>query len=389
MVDKNFILHLSLIEGIGTTVISKIVNNKGSDVQTSDLYSLSIQEWMHFYGLTELKASKLVAGLSDKTVLATELDLIARHHIKWASLFDEEYPQLLREIYVPPAILYWRGGDFNDAEKRLAIVGARAANSYGARTVSSLVPDLVNAGLVIVSGGALGIDTYAHSAALKSAGKTIVVLGSGLLKEYPPSNKKLFDAIAAQGGIIVSSFPLLMDPLSGHFPARNRIIAGLSQGSLVVQAAEKSGALITAHYALEQGRDVFAIPGMFDDALSVGCHNLIKRGAKLVTCAQDIIEEYGVITPVVRDRQIMLHEAEQRVKKEIIKNNTVQKVVPVLFGCTDVQKTLIEVCHKPVSLDDIVQKTELDMCQIQSELFNLQLDGKVSQNFVGMWVAVR
>jgi len=393
MLDRNFILHLSLIEGVGSAVVAAIMKNKGSDVKASDLYSFSMQDWMQVYGLKEATAAKVVDGLFDKIMLTTELDLIARHDIKWASLFDDEYPQLLREIYMPPIILYWRGGDFNNRDKCLAIVGARASNDYGMRVVHTLVPDVVSAGLVVVSGGALGIDTHAHRATLNSGGKTIVVLGSGLLNLYPLSNTKLFDAIIGNGGIVLSSFPLRFAPLARNFPARNRIIAGLSHACLVVQAAEKSGALITAHYALEQGRDVFAIPGMFDDELSVGCHNLIKRGAKLIASAHDIIEEYGIARSAVPDKQLMLHDAVQYVKKERVetKNNnaTAVKATSLLDGCTDVQKIIIGACAIPVSLDDIIQKTELDVSQIQSELFNLQLDGKVSQNFVGMWVCAQ
>src|SRR5204862_6910763 len=151
-------------------------------------------------------------------------------------------------------------------------------------------------------------------------GKTIVVLGSGLLRPTLSSHRELFKRVIASGGLVVSSFPLLMDAKPGNFPARNRIIAGLSHGCLVVQAAQKSGALITAHYALEQGREVFAIPGSLDDPLSAGCHALIQQGAKLVTCPADIITEIGGHYPVKRDMQITIHDAQQLAQHTLPQN---------------------------------------------------------------------
>src|SRR5690606_29219874 len=173
MLDKHFILHLSLIDGIGPSVINTIVCNQRSDVKASDLYSFSAQEWKNCYGISDAKAYKIVAGLSDKKVLEAELNLIARNEVKWLVIGDDRYPSLLAQIYMPPPVLYWRGGSFDETEKHLAIVGARAANMYGQRVINQLIPELVSAGLTIVSGGALGIDALAHEATIKSGGKTI------------------------------------------------------------------------------------------------------------------------------------------------------------------------------------------------------------------------
>lgn len=387
MIDKYFILHLSLIPDIGPGAIQKIIERIRSGACASDLYSFSASDWMHYCGLTEKSAYKVFSGLSDKKIFEKELSLIKHHQIKWVTIVEDSYPKLLRAIYMPPAVVYWQGGEFDDRQKHIAIVGARAANTYGQRIVTSLVPDLVAAGMAIVSGGARGIDTIAHEVAVQSHGRTIVVLGSGLLEPYPLSNKALFKRVVENNGLIVSCFPLLFQPLPAHFPARNRIIAGLSHGSIVVQAAQKSGALITAHYALEQGRDVFAVPGPIDDPLSAGCHALIQNGAKLITSAADIIEEYGmkVQSSVARDIQITLHDAQKLLTKKIVE----KKEMSFDNNYSDVQKQIMNACARPSSLDDIIQVTNLPMDTVQLELFNLQLDGKVAQDFIGMWSIIR
>jgi DNA processing protein len=371
---KQFILHLSLIDGIGPASIQAInMYVKRSDVSASDLYSFLVSDWVRECGVTERAAQLLVVGLSDKTTLENELALISRHNIKWVTIADEQYPALLREIHIPPSVLYWQGGDFNDEQKNIAIVGSRKSNFYGQRVVNALVPGLVGAGHAIVSGGALGIDAMAHDATLKAGGKTIVVLGSGLLNLYPATNKRLFAAIRENNGLLVSSFPLMTEPKPGNFPARNRIIAGLSHGCLVVQAAKKSGSLITAQYALEQGREVFAVPGPIDDELSVGCNMLIQQGAKLVVTADDIINEYG--------SRVIIHDVYAPIRH-------VQQALFAVDELTPVQKQIIHACKQPVPLDEIVAITALDFSVVQAELFDLQLAGKVQQDFLGMWVAL-
>lgn len=388
--SRDFILHLSLIENIGSATINTIVDIMRSDVTASDLYSFSAQDWMRYAGLREAVAYKVVAGLSDTKVLEAELLLIERHAVKWVTIIDDEYPLLLRQIYSPPPVLYWYGGSFDDTKKHIAIVGSRVANVYGERVITNLVPDLVAADVVIVSGGALGIDALAHNVTLRAGGKTIVVLGSGLLQKTLAFHRELFKKVIASGGLIVSSFPLLVGARPSNFPARNRIIAGLSHGCLVVQAAQKSGALITAHYALEQGRDVFAVPGAIDDSLSAGCHGLIQSGAKLVTCAADIVEEcaMNIHKPVVRDIQTTLHDAQQLIQKGTTQS-VVEKIDHTYSDVSDAQKKIMYACKQPASLDDIIQATDLSMSVVQSELFNLQLDGKVAQDFIGMWAVVR
>jgi DNA processing protein len=206
------------------------------------------------------------------------------------TFFDENYPAELREIYDPPILLYAKGALPPQGSAKVAVVGSRASSLYGQRTARNIARDLASAGVVVVSGMALGIDTAAHEGALSADGITVAVLGGGLSRIYPKENKKIAEQIAEKGAVI-SEYPMEMEPRPAYFPIRNRIISGLSQAVLVVEAKEKSGALITADAALEQGRDVFAVPGNVDSERSGGTNNLLKQGAKLASSAEDILEE--------------------------------------------------------------------------------------------------
>ncbi|HLW72613.1 MAG TPA: DNA-processing protein DprA [Candidatus Babeliales bacterium] len=393
MNNKNFILHLTLIETIGPAAIQKIIR---SDISISDLYSFSSADWMRSFGFSDATASKLVTGLADKKIIDEEIDLIARHNVQWVTVEDEMYPELLREIYLPPAVIYFMGASLDDSKRVLSVVGARKADGYGERVVNAIVPDLVTAGYTIVSGGAQGIDTMVHAVTLKSGGKTVAVLGSGLLRPYPSSNEKLFRSIVESGGSVVSPFCLRMEPMQGNFPARNRIITGLSRGCLVVQAAKKSGALISAHYAMEQGREVFAVPGFIDDELSVGCNTLIQQGAKLVMNAADILEEFGdrMLLPDLRsfsevgfDKKVIQEKALQLSLETAVV--PAEKMVDKYVHYSAQQRLIIAACKQSSSFDSIINITQLTSETVQSELFNLQLDGIVSQDFTGMWVACK
>ncbi len=216
--------------------------------------------------------------------------LNTKDKIKTLSFTDKGYPTNLRYIYSPPPTLYIQGEIIPEDNIAIAIVGSRRGTYYGLRNAEALSFELATKGITIISGLARGVDSAAHRGALKAKGRTIAVLGSGLNVIYPPENRKLADKIT-QNGAVVSEFPLDTPPHRQNFPRRNRIISGLSLGVVVVEAAQKSGALITANFALEQGREVFALPGNIDSFTSVGTHDLIKQGAKLIESTKDIIEE--------------------------------------------------------------------------------------------------
>ena len=288
---KKVILHLFLTDSIGPAVVQKIIERKPDNVAWCQLYQLGVSDWCSLFDFSIGLSHKLVSGLSDVTALEKELQLIERHSINWTSIIDVDYPELLKHIHLPPPVLYWQGAPLN-TQQSIAVVGSRKANQYGQDAVEYLVPQLVAHNWTIVSGGAIGIDSMAHRATVRAGGKTVVVLGSGLLQWYPVRNWRLFEDVLAHGGTITSSFPLQTEAFPGNFPARNRIIAGLSSGCVVIQAAEKSGARITAQFALDQGRDVFTVPGSIKDPLSAGCHKLVHEGAKLVHDVGDILSEY-------------------------------------------------------------------------------------------------
>jgi DNA processing protein len=368
---KNILLHLSLIDSIGAATIQKIIERKPATLAWADMYQLSVSTWCHTFDFSAQLAQKLVAGLSDMSLLETELQSIERHRVRWATVLDDDYPALLKHIHVPPIILYWQGADLGD-EQSMAVVGSRDANQYGQDAIDALVPQLVAHNWTIVSGGALGIDSMAHRATVRAGGKTVVVLGSGLLQPQPRSNIRLFDDVLASGGAIVSSYSLDTHAIPGNFPARNRIIAGLSRGCIVVQAAEKSGARITAQFALEQGRDVFAVPGSIKDPLSAGCHKLVHEGAKLVHDVRDVLSEYG------QDVQTNHVAAE-------ISSDVQQKIIPAIVCQNEIQQSIVTACVQAISVDDLVVQTGIEMQKLQDELFTLQMNGLLEQDFTGLW----
>ncbi len=355
------ILHLSLIESIGSGTISALLRCiNGADLY--EIYTWHGADFISRMGISEQKAQIIVDGLTNKKLLEKELQLLEKHYINWITIADAHYPALLREIPAPPAVLYWQGASLEHNDQLLAIVGSRAATYYTKQILEQCIQPFVEQNWTIVSGGALGADTMAHKFALANNGKTIAVLGSGLLMPYPAQNRQLFDEIVYSGGSVISPFPLQMTAMPGNFPARNRIIAGLSRGCLVTQAAIKSGALITAKYAMDYGREVFAVPGPFNDPLSAGCHWLLQQGAKLVCHATDMFVEFGI-------------DATNK-----IENNNFQ---------TEIKQTPIEqACQQPSSLEELHEITQLSLPELQLHLFELQIEGKIQQNFAGLWEKV-
>ena len=224
-------------------------------------------------------------------------DKFAKAGIRVVIIEDDEYPSLLKQIHLPPMLLYVKGS-LEDISPAIAVVGARKCTSYGKNVAEKISEELSHAGVMILSGGARGIDTCAHRGALK-AGKTVAILGSGVDIVYPPENRALFAQIA-ENGALVSEYPPGLPPVAGNFPARNRLLSGMSKGVLVIEAAEKSGSLITAHLALEQNREVFAIPGSILSETSSGTNRLIQQGAKLIMSGTDILEEFEIIRPKVK-----------------------------------------------------------------------------------------
>lgn len=284
------LIHLTIIQGIGPVTIHRLLErvlpNKD---ELLEIYCFTVSQFQEKFQISQRSAQLLVKGLSERQEFDEEMHLITKNSIKVITFFNDQYPDQLKKITVPPVLLYIRGA-LSWYTRFFSIVGSRQASAYAQQVISNFVPYLANLQCTIVSGGARGADAMAHKATLKAGGITYAVLGSGLLNCYPAEHDMLFQDIIDNGGALISPFSLRTVPLAGNFPARNRIIAGLSDACLVVQAMEKSGARITAQYTLDQAKEVFVIPGLIYDPLSVGCHQLVKEGAHLVTGVADITE---------------------------------------------------------------------------------------------------
>lgn len=283
--DLYFWFALRSVPHVGCVTFCRLVEHFGSPER---VLSASAGELSRVQGVGGAVAASL-RGHDGRLFADRELSLLERSGARVVTFLDPEYPPLLKEIADFPPYLYVKGSLAN-LDPAVAVVGSRRASGYGIMTTRRLAAELAREGVAIVSGMARGVDTAAHRGALENGGRTVGVLGSGVDVPYPPENGELFAVMAAQGGL-VSEFPLGTLPLAENFPRRNRIISGICRGVLVVEATEKSGSLITAQCALEQGREVFAIPGNIHVSSSRGTNRLIKEGAKLVESAADIVEE--------------------------------------------------------------------------------------------------
>ncbi len=293
-------LLLTLVPGLGPVRMARCLQRCGD---AHAVLHASVAELVAVPGVGRKTAEQIRRGideLGDGRALAAEHELIERHGVRIVSIDDAEYPRLLRHIDDPPPLLYVRGQLQEQDAVALAVVGARRCTHYGREQAGRLAGLAARAGLTIVSGGAYGVDAAAHRGVLRSGGRTIAVLGSGLADPYPAEHLELFDQIAREGngenrGAVISELPMATPPKPENFPSRNRIISGLSLGVLVIEASLRSGALITARLAAEEHhREVLALPGRVDSAASTGCHRMIREGwAALVTGLDDILQALG------------------------------------------------------------------------------------------------
>lgn len=288
----------------------------------------------------------------DEINIGKEWQRLKKENIKVVTKDEEEYPPMLKEIAKPPALLYIRGKLLPD-EKYLSCVGTRWPSDYGKMVTPDIVGDLASSEFTIVSGMARGIDTLSHKAALEKQKRTIAVWGTGLDIVFPPENKKLAKEIENNGAII-SEFPLKTPGLQYNFPLRNRIIAGISIGILVVEAKEKSGALITANSALEEGREVFTVPGPIYSKTSKGCNNLIKHGAHPVTSAEDILSILNIEKGITLEKEIKGSTKEENLILDLLRNN-------------------------PCSIDEIIKETKIEASTVNSTLILLEVEKKIQK----------
>jgi len=350
--DLKSALRLSLVPGIGPRLYGELVAHFGSPAAVLAAGPSSLQE---VPGVGYKLAREIIAAENRTAEVDELIALCDKNQIRMLQRQQGDYPRALLEIYDPPNILYLQG-EFQPADQlAIAIVGARHATNYGLNQAEKLARGLAQAGFTVVSGLARGVDAAAHRGALAAGGRTIAVLGGGLLQLYPPENIGLAQEVKAQGALVSEGHPLL-EPKGGTFPQRNRIISGLSLGVIVVEAAFKSGALITAQMATEQNREVFAVPGRVDSRLSHGCHRLIRDGAKLVETVDDVLEELGPLAQPIRkaDQQVVRHPAELKL------NDQESKVLQAIEA-------------QPTEIDLVVTKSGLPIARVLSTISVLEI----------------
>lgn len=345
--------------GLGAKSIRSLISSFGS---AEEVWKAS-DEMIRKAHLLSPKAESSFLSYRAKTSPEEIEENLYRLEIRCCTWEDENYPPLLSETSNPPAVLFYKGQP-PVWEKTIAVVGMRKATPYGTETASRISRDLAKAGVTVVSGGARGIDSASHEGALAGQTPTVVVLACGLDKVYPPENKNLFQKVICTGGTLISEYPPGTPPLGRQFPARNRIIAGMSRGILVVEAAERSGALITSDFALEEGRDVFAVPGNIWLPSSKGTNQLIRNGAFCCTSAKDILSEYNWLSE------------ETAAKEATYQELTLEEEVVYRFCCIGDE----------VTTEEILVESGMAVAKISTLLLQLQLKGYIKETDPGRFV---
>jgi len=361
-------LRLIRADSVGATTFAKLIKHFGS---ADRALGASVSELAKIDGVG-FKTAEQIAATRGKFDVTAELELAQKLDVWIINLDDERYPPVLKQIYDPPPVLYIKGSLSREDNLAISIVGSRRCSLYGQEQSSRLAHFLSSAGFTICSGMARGIDTAAHQGALSAGGRTIAVQGCGLENIYPPENKKLFELIA-ESGACISELPLGFEPLSENFPPRNRIIAGLSLGTIVVEAGFRSGALITARAALENNREVMAVPGKIDSPLSRGAHRLIKQGAKLIESVEDVMEALGYIGEQLEDHvSTAAEKAAKSIETPLFDIKALKLSSP--------EKAIYECLKKePLHIEEIIDDTDLAAGSVNAGLVSLRLKGLIKQ----------
>ena len=386
------LIHLNMIQGVGLKTVQVLRNVFGSAEKVLQATPDALE-----------KVDQLSPAMQDllnrkpiQYPIERELELIREYDCQIVTLYDPAYPQCLKEIDTPPLVLYVRGKLTPEDSRSLSIVGSRDAKDYGRKVSYRLSYQLSQRGLTVVSGLAKGIDTSAHRGALEAGGRTIAVMGNGLSFIYPATNRDLAEKIT-ESGALISEFPMEVKPKPRNFPRRNRIISGLTLGTVVVEASNRSGALITARLAGEQGREVFAVPGEIFSELSTGTHKLINDGAKLINTVDDLLNELppyalhqsqsNVSTspmPSVETAASQEPPIERSDPKPAATQPSPEGQQPIQSapppGLTPDERTVFDAIEVPSShIDTIVRTTQLPIGQVSSVLLMLELKGIVQQ----------
>lgn len=386
------LIHLNMIQGVGLKTVQVLRDIFGNAERALQATSEELEK-------IERLSPTMRDLLSRKPVqypIKRELELIQEYGCQVVTLYDDAYPPRLKEIDTPPLVLYIRGKLTSEDSLSISLVGSRDAKDYGRKVSYRLSYQLAQRGLTVVSGLAKGIDTSAHRGALEAGGRTIAVMGSGLSFIYPATNRDLAEKITASGTLI-SEFPMGVEPKPRNFPRRNRIISGLTLGTVVVEASNRSGALITARLAGEQGREVFAVPGEIFSELSTGTHKLINNGAKLINTVDDLLNELPPYvlnqlqsqSPTASMPDIAIESPQKlQVEKSHAKSKSNQppaevprpvQITPPPDLTPDERKVFDAIAVPSSHIDTIVRTTQLPIGQVSSVLLMLELKGIVQQ----------
>jgi DNA processing protein len=355
---REALVALNLIEHVGPVRVRQLLEHFG---EAPAILAASRQQLLRVRGIGEETADAIASW--EKTIdLSGELKRISDFGCHILIQTDEDYPELLRQIYDPPVVLYVKGRLTSADKNAVAMVGSRMTTHYGLEVARKLAYQLAYVGVTVVSGGARGIDTAAHQGALIAKGRTIAVLGTGINLVFPAENAELFERIAANGAVI-TQFPFNRNADKQSFPIRNRIVAGLTLGTVVVEANLTSGALITANMAVESGRQIFAVPGRIDSPRSKGCHELIKKGAKLCESAEDILSEFEYLFPP-GNRPPGASET---------------GVLPALNLSENEQKAYDALNEEEATIDEVIRRSGLPSSAVSVALLGLEMKRLVRQ----------
>jgi len=368
-------LAIHLLPGVGPLNARRAIELHGDPREVA--FRLPASAWRELPGIDAAAAQGIAAaraGLMRR--VDAEWDAAVRRDLSILTPDDAEYPSLLAGLPDAPVVLYVKGA-LPDGRVRLAMVGSRRATAYGRQVARGLAADLAGLGVEVVSGGARGIDTSSHRGALGAGGRTVAVLGCGFAHTYPPENDGLFDEIAASGAI-VSEFPIETGPLPENFPRRNRLISALSAATIIVEATGKSGSLITAGHALEQGREVMAVPGPITSEQSRGCHRLIQQGAKLVQTVEDILCE---LSPMYREALT------GGVPAPPVNPSGDPRSEPPGLNPDEIAVLALFDDPRPVHVDRLAENATFGMARLQTALFGLALRGCIDPMAGGYYVA--
>jgi len=358
MEPREALVALNLIEHVGPVRVRQLLEHFGD---APAILRASKAQLLQVRGIGEDTAEAIAHW--EKTIdLSAELKRIADFGCRIVSQADPEYPELLRQIYDPPMVLYVKGEMLPRDKNAVAMVGSRMTTHYGVEVARKLAYQLAYVGVTVVSGAARGIDTAAHQGALSGKGRTIAILGTGINLVTPPENAQLFEQIAANGALI-TQFPFNRPGDKQSFPIRNRLVAGMTLGTVVVEANLTSGALITANFATEYGRQVFAVPGRIDSPRSKGCHDLIKQGAKLCESAEDILSEFEYLFPPANRPPSAAETG----------------VLPALELAPNEQKVYDTLDHEETGIDDVIRRSGLPSSAASVALLSLEMKRLIRQ----------